>query len=228
MLCLKMLPVVGQHIFVRDEISLAIKHCLVVRRGVTLDQIGAVLSHEQAIGQSSHFLEQHLPGVKVVHTNSTAAAARAILSPHPDNVERAAICSSLCVKLYDGLDVLCEGIQNGPENVTRFFILCDSSSAVLPGSSTKRVVQRALLRLSTQPTCRNTASTLLPLLKSISLSVARIDRRPSLSKHLFHDVYFVELVSEAEIDQRSWTQAVEKDIESIRTTGGQVDLLGVW
>jgi hypothetical protein len=58
--------------------------------------------------------------------------------------------------------------------------------------------------------------------------VARIDRRPSLSKHLFHDVYFVELISSAEMDKSSWKQAVEEDVDSIRATGGQVDLLGVW
>ena len=41
---------------------------------------------------------------------STAAAARALLDGHPS---QAAICSKLCATMFNGLDVLREGIQTG-------------------------------------------------------------------------------------------------------------------
>ena len=43
-------PMVGKHIFIRDEVLFKVQHSLVVRSGVTLDEVTTVLSHEQASG----------------------------------------------------------------------------------------------------------------------------------------------------------------------------------
>jgi len=42
------LPKTGRDIFVVGETTLSIQHCLLVRKGVQLQQIENVLSHEQA------------------------------------------------------------------------------------------------------------------------------------------------------------------------------------
>lgn len=56
------LPVVGQEKFVVGEITIAINHCLVVRKGVKAEDINVILSHEQvgsfaaSIGAPNSFL----------------------------------------------------------------------------------------------------------------------------------------------------------------------------
>lgn len=116
---------IGEQIFIREELTMAIKHSLIVRKGTKLKEIRRVLSHEQvgsvitivpslnkiasqALGQCTNFLSQNVPNAERRPVNSTAAAAKAVF----DNEADAAICSTVCTKLYDGLVVLHEGIQN--------------------------------------------------------------------------------------------------------------------
>lgn len=126
------LPVVGKDIFITGETILSIQHCLVVRKGVKLEQIQTILSHEQAsgfwflclqcltdefkaLGQCRNFISTNIPAASTVKMPSTAAAAQALLSapnPNRDPFKCAAICSRIVVTIFNGLDVLREGIQD--------------------------------------------------------------------------------------------------------------------
>lgn len=61
----------------------------------------------QALGQCQRWLKEHAPDAELIKVASTAGAAKMISSR-----EEAAICSRICVDLYDGLAVIAEGLQD--------------------------------------------------------------------------------------------------------------------
>jgi prephenate dehydratase len=101
--------IVGEHDY-------AVRAHLIVRETVELEQIEAVLSHQQPLAQCARFLREQLSGVELRSVSSTAAAVRMVAeSVRP----WAAIGSRAAASLY-GCEILREGIQDEADNVTRF------------------------------------------------------------------------------------------------------------
>jgi prephenate dehydratase len=101
--------IVGEHDY-------AVRAHLIVRETVELEQIEAVLSHQQPLAQCARFLREQLGGVELRSVSSTAAAVRMVAeSVRP----WAAIGSRAAAGLY-GCEILREGIQDEADNVTRF------------------------------------------------------------------------------------------------------------
>jgi prephenate dehydratase len=101
--------IVGEHV-------LAVSHCLAARDGVALEDVQAVVSHPQALGQCRRFLRETLPGVRAIAATSTADAMRAVA----EGAEPwAAIGTRAAAALY-GCTVLREGVEDEPDNETRF------------------------------------------------------------------------------------------------------------
>src|SRR6478672_8983708 len=116
------------------EVSVPVRLALVALPGQSLDQIGRVYSHAQALAQADAFLRSR--DWQVMTTYNTAGAARMIA----DGRERraAAIASPRVAGLYN-LEVLADNVQSGDENRTRFAVLAlERSSAAAraadPGS----------------------------------------------------------------------------------------------
>ena len=102
------------------EVSLRIRHNLLVLPGTELDQIRSVKSHPQALGQCRRFLKEHLPDVEAIPAYDTAGAAREV--SHLGNPAVAAIASERAGAEY-GLTALREGIESNHQNYTRFLAL---------------------------------------------------------------------------------------------------------
>ena len=98
---------------------LCIRHELLALPGVKMDDITEIYSHEQAIGQCSHFLEG-LNGVRVIPCDNTAVAAK-MVSERGDR-HAAAISSHACAELY-GLESIRDDIQDSDNNYTRFICI---------------------------------------------------------------------------------------------------------
>jgi chorismate mutase/prephenate dehydratase len=98
------------------EAPLRIRHCLLgkgPRSGVR-----QVYSKSQPLSQCRNWLAAHLPGVRLVETPSTAEAANLAVAEHD-----AAAIASRQAGVHYGLSLLAEGIEDNPENVTRFAVI---------------------------------------------------------------------------------------------------------
>ncbi|KAH9944049.1 PDT-domain-containing protein [Epithele typhae] len=241
-------PQAGRSVFVRGELTIAIRHCLVVRDGIKLEEVERVMSHEQALGQCSHFLSEHLPQATRMKVPSTSAAARAVLNcgPGTGEPESAAICSVPCAESFDGLRILFRDIQNTATNLTRFLILANSMDTPLPGGKLEPRRQRALVRVSNRlhqgredeppfPS-RATRMVLSTLLTTFGCPALRVDRKPSLNSVPFNDTYFLELgdltlpisPTTEKLHESEWLQRIKAGLDSVEAAGGEGVILGLW
>ncbi|MGQ9476818.1 MAG: prephenate dehydratase [Actinomycetota bacterium] len=106
-------------LFIQGEKVCKVRHSLLVRPGVTLEEVERVASHPQAAAQCRRHLLELLPGVEVEAANSTAEAARRVAE---SDRSLAALGSALAADLY-GLEVLRAGMEDHPENRTRFVLV---------------------------------------------------------------------------------------------------------
>lgn len=99
---------------VLGERSIKIQHCLMTRSG-TLDGVGRVMAHPQALAQCQSWLTQNHPQLGRDAASSNAEAAR-VAAQDPTV---AAIAGSAAAEAW-GLQVVACGIQDDPQNRTRF------------------------------------------------------------------------------------------------------------
>jgi prephenate dehydratase len=98
------------------EYDLPIRHCLIAREQIPLERIEVVLSHPQASAQCARFIRENLPGAEVRAAASTADAVRRVSEQEG---AWAALGAASAARLY-GAAVLRDGIEDEPDNVTRF------------------------------------------------------------------------------------------------------------
>jgi prephenate dehydratase len=93
-----------------------IRHCLIARRPVALEEIHQVVSHPQATAQCARFLRARLAGASVTPATSTADAVRTVAE---SNHAKAALGTRLSADIY-GCVVLEDGVEDLAGNQTRF------------------------------------------------------------------------------------------------------------
>ena len=98
--------------------DLPIRQDLLGVPGATLETVRTVISHPQALAQSSVFVQQH--GFKTSTWGNTADAARHVAELNDPSV--AAIASAETAALY-GLEVLVPRINTDGDNTTRFIVI---------------------------------------------------------------------------------------------------------
>ena len=108
-----------------DSFSLPVRHHLLAPAGVRLADVRRVYSHPQALGQCRGTLARLLPRAELVPDSSTAAAAERAARESG----AAAVASAAAAALH-GLALLRKNVQDGEENVTRFFTLAAGRVAV--------------------------------------------------------------------------------------------------
>ncbi|YAI81954.1 MAG: prephenate dehydratase [cyanobacterium endosymbiont of Rhopalodia sterrenbergii] len=187
---------------IQQELVLPISHALLSRRK-SLKGLRTVYSHPQALAQCQHWLEQNLPTVSLIPTNSTTEAL------HQINLDltSAAIASPRAAKLYNS-PILINDINDYPDNCTRFWIL-ELTPTTIEGS-------RISLGFSVSDNVPGTLVKPLEVFAKRGINLSRIESRPtkrSLGEYLF----FIDLeinsefnsIEEALAELRMYTETLK-------------------
>ncbi|MGC8661350.1 MAG: prephenate dehydratase [Nitrososphaeria archaeon] len=109
---------IGASTKIIGEEVLRVRHCFMANTGVKVEDIREVWSHPQALSQCRKFIESMK--LKPVPYYDTAGSAKAIAEGKIINA--GAIASCRAARHY-GLNVLAEGIEDSPNNYTRFIVI---------------------------------------------------------------------------------------------------------
>jgi chorismate mutase/prephenate dehydratase len=149
------------------EIRLAIKFSLLGK--CEPDNVKLIYSKGEALAQCNQWLTDHYPDAQRIPAQSTAASAEiAYLANPSDGV--VAVGSSKAAELY-GLNTLFEGIEDCPNNITRFLILSKQETKVTGNDKTSLMF-----------TCADRAGSLVDILsvfKRNDINLSHIEKRPS-------------------------------------------------
>ena len=112
----------GSGLAIRNELVSPITHSLLAREGTKLADIRVIYSHPQALDQCRVYVAGKLPDAEPVASLSTSAAVEEMLAA---DVPSAAIATERAGELY-GAHVLERGIEDFPNNMTRFVVLAET------------------------------------------------------------------------------------------------------
>lgn len=103
---------------ITGEYLLRVQHCLIALPGVTKAEIKKAISHPQALGQCAAYLRGL--GVKAESAYDTAGSVKLLKASGARDT--AAIASRRAAEIYE-MQILEEGIEDNPENYTRFLAI---------------------------------------------------------------------------------------------------------
>jgi prephenate dehydratase len=151
------------------EYPLRVRHCLIALPGVKKEDIKTAISHPQALGQCAAYLRGL--GIRAETAYDTAGSVK--LLKESGAQDTAAIASRRAAELY-GMQILEEGIEDNPENYTRFLAI--SQTSVQPESESKTSI---VFTLKNQPGALFKALSVFAL-RDIDLT--KIESRPLQGK----------------------------------------------
>jgi prephenate dehydratase len=188
-----------------------ISHSLIARSELELARIETVLSHPQATAQCAHFIRRELPGAEVRSVASTAEAVRAVSdSDRP----WAALGAASAAKIY-GCVVLRDGVEDSPDNVTRFVWLAPTGTELTGDGAWRTTLVFSELG-------EDHPGALVDALTEFSrreVNLTRIESRP-LRRGLGRYMFFIDLEGSAS------DAVVAEAIGGLRTKAETVRILG--
>ncbi len=104
---------------IAGEVVIPVRHCLIGCRGASFDEVRTVQSHPVALAQCAGFFAANPQIRRVVAEDTAGSVAEVVRS---GDRTRAAIAGQRAAEVYGGR-ILREGLEDHPENYTRFFLL---------------------------------------------------------------------------------------------------------
>jgi prephenate dehydratase len=196
--------IVGEHDF-------AVRAQLIAREPIELERIAAVLSHPQPLAQCARFLRQSLAAAERRSVASTAEAVRIV---GESGQPWAAIGARSAADLY-GCTVIREGIEDEPNNVTRFVWIAPVGTE--PGDG--RVWKTSLVFSELGEDHPGALVDALREFSARGVNLSHIESRP-LRQGLGRYMFFCDLEG-AIVDQavKEAVEALEAKAESVRILG---------
>jgi prephenate dehydratase len=155
---------------------------VLISRAQSLEKIKTVYSHPQALAQCQGWLEKFLPSVELVPTNSTTEALQEL----KQKITAAAISSSRAARIYN-LPVLVSGINDYPDNFTRFWIVSQGNISIIKQVSSLKTSHTSLA-FSLPANVPGALVKPLQIFAQLGINLSRIESRPtkrSLGEYLF-------------------------------------------
>jgi len=201
----------GFRVTIAGEHDHPVRHALIAREEVPLERIEAVVSHPQASAQCARFIRTQLPDAEVRPAESTAEAVRSVAAS-----ERrwAALGAASAAGIYNCV-VLREGVEDTPENVTRFVWIA-------PGGTRPKGPRPWRTTLVFSELGADHPGALVEALTEFSnrgVNLTRIESRP-LRRGLGRYMFFCDLDGDAK------DPAVAEAIDALRAKAESVRILG--
>ncbi|HEU4979708.1 MAG TPA: prephenate dehydratase [Solirubrobacterales bacterium] len=195
------------------EYDLPIRHCLIAREEVPLDRIEVVLSHPQASAQCARFIRENLPEAEVRAAPSTAEAVRAVSEAAEP---WAALGAESAAELY-GAAVLRHGVEDEPDNVTRFVWIAPQGVTPTGGGAWRTSLVFSELG-EDHPGALVDA---LSVFSDRQVNLTRIESRP-LRRGLGRYQFFID------IEGGLTEEPIASAVEALRSKAESVRVLGSW
>jgi prephenate dehydratase len=170
-----------QNVRVVRETRLRIRHNLIGNFGLSIADIERVFSHPVALAQCRKFLAAH-PKMEAVAFYDTAGSVKQLVRLRDRHV--AGIASKAAAEYY-GAQILAAGIEDNPENFTRFFLVRRAADAVSDPQANK---------ISLAFSVENRPGSLVAALKELSdlgTNMTKIESRPVQGKP-WEYIFFVD------------------------------------
>ena len=203
----------GFPVTIAGEHDQPIRNSLIAREELPLERIEVVLSHPQASAQCARFIREELPGAQVRAAASTAEAVREVSS---SSEPWAALGAASAAQIYHCV-VLREGLEDSPDNVTRFVWIAPAGTRVAGEGAWRTTLVFAELGAD-HPGALVEA---LTAFSSRQVNLTRIESRPR-RRGLGRYMFFLDLDGAAE------HPPVAEAIEALRGEAESVRILGTY
>lgn len=194
-------------IYAVKEYVLKIDHRLITKKGVPLNKIKRIFSHEQAILQCGKFIAENMPDAQIFYTESTAQSILKL----EDDFDAGIVGSHMQKK---GYSISEENIADEKKNFTHFLLIKRGAESLL--NNCERVYFAA--------SCPHEPGALLKMLHIIAdlgLNMTKIESRPKKNSPGEYS-FFIEFEGNISDEQ------VKNAIEKLRSYTKDFKLLGCY
>lgn len=202
------------NVHIVGEIYLQIRQNLMVNRGVKLEDITEVESHQMALLQCADFLDAH--PWRLVESADTALSAAQL--QQSGSRTTAAVAGKLAAELFD-LDIIAADIHTNRNNYTRFLILERCDRGAFEPEAERAEGNKASLYFKIPDTSGSLYDTLAAF-EGLGINMTKLQSYP-IADQPFHYMFHVDMEFER-------VEALRSAVERMRAKGVEVHIYGVY